>query len=318
MASDTPAEDAHESPAQRQARLRRERRNAKLQAGGSERLNKITSLNGRPATEEPGRCAGPQVPVRNETTDSPLNAAPAHRANPIPSSIPIDDPPEIDINNAFQQPARSEQQSLEDQQALFRQMLRQPPPGSAPDQASLQQDPMMAMMQQILGQNGSGAAAGTPGTSDGSMDALPPALANMFGGGGSQPQAPINKIDYVWRIVHGLYALSIAIYAAMSLTFESSSFLREHATAQELAPRVFWAFTTGQLLLQGTRYIVDAGHLPPGSLMSSLASILPQPYANYIRTASRYSIIYTTIMSDAMLIVFVMGFMAWYTGQAAS
>lgn len=46
---------AGESDAQRQARLRRERRNAKLQAGGSERLNKITSLSGRPAAAEAGQ-----------------------------------------------------------------------------------------------------------------------------------------------------------------------------------------------------------------------------------------------------------------------
>lgn len=41
-----------ESQAQRAARLRRERREAKLQTGGTARLDKITSLGGRtPATE---------------------------------------------------------------------------------------------------------------------------------------------------------------------------------------------------------------------------------------------------------------------------
>ena len=36
-----------ESPAQQAARLRRERREAKIKAGGSARLDKITSLSGR-------------------------------------------------------------------------------------------------------------------------------------------------------------------------------------------------------------------------------------------------------------------------------
>lgn len=36
-----------ESPAQRAARLRRERREAKIKEGGSARLEKITSLSGR-------------------------------------------------------------------------------------------------------------------------------------------------------------------------------------------------------------------------------------------------------------------------------
>jgi GET complex subunit GET2 len=38
---------AEESPAQQAARLRRERREAKIKAGGSARLDKITSLSGR-------------------------------------------------------------------------------------------------------------------------------------------------------------------------------------------------------------------------------------------------------------------------------
>lgn len=38
-----------ESPAQRAARLRRERREAKIRDGGSARLEKITSLSGRTA-----------------------------------------------------------------------------------------------------------------------------------------------------------------------------------------------------------------------------------------------------------------------------
>lgn len=36
-----------ESPAQKQARLRRERREAKIKAGGSARLDKITQVSGR-------------------------------------------------------------------------------------------------------------------------------------------------------------------------------------------------------------------------------------------------------------------------------
>ena len=44
--ADVPAD---ESPAQRQARQRREKRNAKIQAEGNDRLAKITGLSGRPA-----------------------------------------------------------------------------------------------------------------------------------------------------------------------------------------------------------------------------------------------------------------------------
>ena len=51
---------AEETPTQKQARLRRERREAKIMAGGSARLDKITSLSGRPAE------AGELIPVTSE------------------------------------------------------------------------------------------------------------------------------------------------------------------------------------------------------------------------------------------------------------
>ena len=45
---ENPESTSEESPAQKQIRLRRERREAKIKAGGSARLDKITSLTGRP------------------------------------------------------------------------------------------------------------------------------------------------------------------------------------------------------------------------------------------------------------------------------
>lgn len=47
MADSTAAKE--ESPAQRSARLRREKRNARIVSEGSDRLAKITQLSGRPA-----------------------------------------------------------------------------------------------------------------------------------------------------------------------------------------------------------------------------------------------------------------------------
>lgn len=49
------AATSEESPAQRQARIRREKREKKILEGGSARLDKITSMSGRPV--EPGMCS---------------------------------------------------------------------------------------------------------------------------------------------------------------------------------------------------------------------------------------------------------------------
>ncbi len=75
----TAAERLHESPIQEQARLRRERRNAKIQAGGSARLDAISRLNGRAAAS--GEDGKPRE-VQSDTRD----AAEAH---------PVDDPPMV-------------------------------------------------------------------------------------------------------------------------------------------------------------------------------------------------------------------------------
>jgi hypothetical protein len=49
-----PISQENETPNQKQARLRRERRQAKIAAGGSDRLNKITGVQGRQVSESEG------------------------------------------------------------------------------------------------------------------------------------------------------------------------------------------------------------------------------------------------------------------------
>ncbi|KAB8346248.1 hypothetical protein FH972_023293 [Carpinus fangiana] len=300
--SDAAAEPSGESAAQKQARLRRERRNAKLQAGGSDRLNKITSLSGRPAAAEafatPSPSASPQ-PTSNATGFNPLQHNDA-------------DPEEVDITTMFQRPGLHDPTGA-DQQALLQQLLRGGPSGAGPpnhrldgatpDEQAAMNDPMMQMMQQMMG--GGPGMGGPPGA-----DGLPPGLASMFGQGfgaqqqQQQQQAP--RPDYAWRIAHALFAVILAVYVATWTTTPNQP--------QSVFTRPFWIFTTAELILQSTRYFVDGGKLPPGGLLSTVAGFLPQPYAGYIQTASRYSLIYSTIVSDAMVVIFVLGARAWWTG----
>ncbi|EER39742.1 conserved hypothetical protein [Histoplasma capsulatum H143] len=80
---------AEESPAQRAARLRRERREAKIKADGSARLDKITSLSGR-------------TPASTLREDSPPSLSdssptPGHRPQTLSkSSSPLPPPPNVE------------------------------------------------------------------------------------------------------------------------------------------------------------------------------------------------------------------------------
>ena len=63
-------DDAAETPGQKQARLRRERREAKIKAGGSARLEKITNVSGR--QNLPGILPSNSCPPRLHTSPRAL------------------------------------------------------------------------------------------------------------------------------------------------------------------------------------------------------------------------------------------------------
>lgn len=62
-----------ESPAQKAARLRRERREAKIREDGAARLDKITSLSGRASTS--GMIPFPPIPITPDKQFSPMHLA---------------------------------------------------------------------------------------------------------------------------------------------------------------------------------------------------------------------------------------------------
>ena len=191
-----------------------------------------------------------------------------------------------------------------------------------PAQDPSAEDPIMSMMQQLLG--GFGGPGGPGGAGDGG---LPAGLASIFGGGVQQPQ-PISarNSEYLWRIVHALTFFLIAVYTVSSFAFTGSSLARNISVdslsggmgTRLAAPRLFWMFATAELVLQSGRYFLNQGRLPPSGWLGTLGNMLPMPYANYVRIANRYSVIYTTVLSDAMVIIFVLGCVAWWNGMAAS
>lgn len=316
----TPADSpAGESKAQREARLRRERRNAKLQTGGSERLSKITSLSGRPAAAE--------AELNRETT--PSKAPPSARQNDSTRAFAAEDPDEVDISNMFARgPPNPNGQGADDamrsQQDMLRAMLRAPEPGAggnasggAGGEDAAVDDPLMKMMQQMLG-GGEGGQGGAPG-------GLPPGLADLLNGQGTQDaeQSPASSSDYIWRIVHVLTSLLIGVYAASNFAFSGSRLERIEAGGEQVAAagtRLFYLFATAEVALQTTRYLVDRGRLPSSGLVATVAGFLPRPYCDYLRTLNRYSIIYTTVSRDVFVLIFVLGAVAWWksSGSAAS
>ncbi len=176
-------------------------------------------------------------------------------------------------------------------------------------------DPIMKMMQML------GAGGGADG-----QEGLPPALAAMMGGSAGMDQAPAqqqeDRYGYLWRIVHALFALALGVYIASVTSFTGSYASRSKSSISSVGEEVggvkfFWVFATAELVLQSSRFFVEKGGGPQGSLLAGLGMMLPEPWKGYVRVWGRYGVIYTTVVADAMVVIFVLGVVAWWRGQVS-
>ncbi|KAI1172361.1 hypothetical protein F4777DRAFT_562060, partial [Nemania sp. FL0916] len=339
------SEDAAAARAAEQVRLRKQRREAKIKAGGASRLDKITGLGGGfPKGESPA-----QSPARSESTPSKPAAAP--RENHA-------DPDEVDISQHFYTPrttARTPQPQGDPSnvsEAQLRQMMlgfdRPSPAGSTtptsrtgnpffdrPSPAAsadgppgmegmegMDQDPMMQMLQKMM-------AGGMPGAADGGNPfAGMGGLDGLFGAANGGPpgqqqqqqQAAQNQTANLWRILHAIFALGLGLYVALSTTFTGTKLERDTddlqssgllGVGQDLAQTrawFFYVFSSVETALLTSRYMVSRGAgFAPSGWVWSISGMLPDPFREYSRHALRYAQIFTTVRNDALLCVFVLG-----------
>jgi hypothetical protein len=179
------------------------------------------------------------------------------------------------------------------------------------------EDPMMKMLQQMMG--------GVPGEGPGGMPTFP-GMGGMPGMPG-QPATAADPYAYLWRIVHTVFALSLGLYIAFTTTFTGTKIERERsglgftAAGEEtgLSPasvRFFWIFATAEVLLQTSRFFLEKGRVQQGGIMGMVMGFLPEPFKGYLALISRYSRIWTTVSGDAMVCIFVLGVCAWLRGSS--
>ncbi|TKA83410.1 hypothetical protein B0A55_00341 [Friedmanniomyces simplex] len=304
--ADTEAPDG-ETPNQRQARLRREKRNKKMATEGEDRLARIKALNGGVAPPD-AVLGGPAAP-------SASNQATVH-----------DDPEEADIDtirgmqdSRQQAPANAQDNPLA--AAMF-QMQQQQQQGGA------EEDPMVRMMQQMSTMLGGNPQDPNDPNQPPQIPAALQALMGGMGGGGNNAEAqkaPETGSAYLWRIVHAAFAATLAIYITLTSTFNGSKLARSQSVYTQEAgygfgQRLFIMFTSAELVLQSSRYFMEKGQLQGSGILAKIANsgFVPEPYAQYVRTVGRYVGIAQTIFSDAMVVIFVFGLLAWWKGMATA
>jgi hypothetical protein len=314
-----------ETPTQLAARLRREKRQAKIAATGEDRLNKIKGLNGGVAPPEEV-LGGPAVPIAKASSGTQARA---------PQNVSVaDDPDEVDISDySYTGTPRSGANGGTGggMDEVMRQMMQMQGQSQGPLNSPQQggaEDPMAQMLQQLMGSMG-GDPNGQGGPGQGGD--LPAMLSTMLGGGQTPAAQPASGAAYIWRIVHAVVAFGLATYISLfslpsSTPFTGSKLSRFAAQTPLNAllpsetgtpwPKLFYLFITTELGLQSTRWMMEKGRPAGSGILLKIANsgFVPQPYAHYIRTFAGYLRIFSTVMADAMVVVFVLGMVAWWRG----
>ncbi|KAE8360606.1 hypothetical protein BDV27DRAFT_134268 [Aspergillus caelatus] len=285
---------AEESPAQRAARLRRERREAKIKEGGAARLDKITSLSGRtPTSMREETSPSPQPPAQISST--PETEKPQSQPAPAPASAPA---------QPTSNPEPQSPENLQAQQELFRALLRQGGPSSS-EQGPQEEDPTMQMLNTLMaGMNGQdqapggapGGAAGGPSPADLiSALGLPPFVADLLGAATHKPTDEEKKEVRTWKVLHVLFAVAIGIYLLMLIGTSVSTYGSQPpppATAQN----PFLYFTTGEVVLTGARLMSKGRTGTAAGIMLWLQ-------------------LFQDIVRDGSLVVFLLGMGAWWSRE---
>lgn len=185
------------------------------------------------------------------------------------------------------------------------------------------------MLQQMMGSAGAGAPGDTRQPGAASPD-VPPGLASLLStmqGGSSVDPEPQQSSAWIWRIVHSLFSFALAIYIVLQTPFTGSKLSRHSlhdddwtvpSTATPNFAHFFYLFATFEVVLQSSRYFAEKGQLQGSGMLNTIAGILPPPYSSYVRALGRYSVIWSTVVSDAMVVVFVMGATSWWKGAAVA
>ncbi|KAG0304326.1 hypothetical protein BGZ98_005656 [Dissophora globulifera] len=76
---------------------------------------------------------------------------------------------------------------------------------------------------------------------------------------------------------------------------------------------VFWYFITMELILQSTRMFLHGVTATPSSTLGTIAGFLPSPFSDAIQIFMRYRLIWSSLVSDLSVVVFIVGLTITFT-----
>ncbi|CAO3630124.1 unnamed protein product [Cunninghamella echinulata] len=118
-----------------------------------------------------------------------------------------------------------------------------------------------------------------------------------------------------WNILHLLSMILLGFYAIylewstmgmnrLALLLQSNSGLSYSGIHVPL----FWYFVTIELCLQSARLFYQKGGIATNSTLGAIATQLPSPFNNIITVLLRYRLIWSCLVQDCCVLVFIIGF----------
>lgn len=203
-------------------------------------------------------------------------------------------------------------------------------------------DPMAAMLSQMMQAMGGG--GGGPGGAGGGFPGMPdmggglpnfPGFPGMGAAGQQEARAAVPSTPAaLWRLVHFAVAVALGLYVALATPFRGTRADYDLAAAANTAGSdstvystsdfslhkryFFYAFATAETILLTSRMFLERGGRGgvlggggAGGMVGMAMGFLPPGIKRNIEIAMRYWQIFSTVRSDLMVCVFVLGVCAW-------
>ncbi|KAG0362607.1 hypothetical protein BG005_004954 [Podila minutissima] len=120
-----------------------------------------------------------------------------------------------------------------------------------------------------------------------------------------------------WKLLHFMLSVLLGLGVVYQEYRRSGHLERFDALAtdkplpygafQVAATPLFWYFITMELVLQSTRMFLQGITASPSSTLGTVAGFLPPPFSDAIRVFMRYRLIWSSLVNDLTVVVFIVG-----------
>ena len=171
-------------------------------------------------------------------------------------------------------------------------------------------NPMQQIFQQMMGPSLSGGGVPNEMMPSGLEKLLLRNMQSSEQQAFSTPQP--TKDTIIWKALHPVLAFALGLYIFYIYAFKGALQQRmifPKGDNQLLSP--FWLFAMIEFLLQSARYILEGVQDQPG-MLTTVAQLLPERWAERLKLMARYNGVWNTLVSDALVVIWVLGVGAWW------